>query len=168
MHLHVKERFTVRLLANLILFTQLSAMCENAAKRIDYQARLQFRFFLNVFNCLLTTNLSRRNNRSRTGPQTLFNFRRNCNRQWIFIKFHVYSRYLAATRDVHLTTTGCKWLIFHFTTMMQRNQSAHTAWQSSMNLHCKELIAWASINERLRKFSLRKSTDEKIVVSGRV
>ena len=52
--------------------------------------------------------------------------------------------------------------------MMQRNQSAHTAWQSSMNLHCKALIAWASINERLRKFSLRKSTDEKIVVSGRV
>ena len=26
----------------------------------------------------------------------------------------------------------------------------------------------ASINEHLRKFSLRKSTDEKIVVSGRV
>ena len=117
MHLHVKERFSVKLLADLILFTQLSAMCETAAKRIDYQARLQFRFFLNVFNCLLTTNLSRRNNRSRTGPQTLFNFRRNCNRQWIFIKFHVYSRYLAATRDVHSTTTGCKWLIFHFTTI---------------------------------------------------
>ena len=74
MHLHVKERFTVRLLADLILFTQLSAMCETAAKRIDYQARLQFRFFLNVFNCLLTTNLSRRNNRSRTGPQTLLTF----------------------------------------------------------------------------------------------
>ena len=103
-------------------------MCETAAKWTDSQARLQFRFFLNLFNCLLTTNLSRRNNRSRTGPQTLFNFRRNSNRQWIFIKFHVYSRYLAATRDVHSTTTGCKWLIFHFTTMMQRNQSAHTAW----------------------------------------
>ena len=112
----------------MILFTQPSAVCETAAKWIDSRARLQFRFFLNVFNCLLTTNLSRRNNRSRTGPQTLFNFRRNCNRQWIFIKFHVYSRYLAATRDVHSTTTGCKWLIFHFTTMMQRNQSAHTAW----------------------------------------
>ena len=112
----------------MILFTQPSAVCETAAKWIDSRARLQFRFFLNVFNCLLTTNLSRRNNRSRTGPQTLFNFRRNCNRQWISIKFHVYSRYLAATRDVHSTTTGCKWLIFHFTTMMQRNQSAHTAW----------------------------------------
>ena len=131
MHLHVKERFSVKLLADLVLFTQLSAMCETAAKRIDYQARLQFRFFLNVFNCLLTTNLSRRNNRSRTGPQTLFNFRRNCNRQWISITFHVYSRYLAATRDVHSTATGYKWLIFRFTTMMQRNQSAHTAWLSS-------------------------------------
>ena len=74
-------------------------MCETAAKWIDSQARLQFRFFLNVFNCLLTTNLSRRNNRRRTSPQTLFNFRRNCNRQWISIKFHVCSRYLAATRD---------------------------------------------------------------------
>ena len=67
-------------------------------------------------------NLSRRNNRSRTGPQTLFNFRRSGNWQWISNKFHVYSRYL-----VHSTTTGCKWLIFRFTTMMQRNQSAHTA-----------------------------------------
>ena len=102
-------------------------MCETAAKRIDSRARLQFRFFLNVFNCLLTTNLSRRNNRSRTGPQTLFNFRRNCNRRWISIKFHVYSRYLVANRVVHSTTTGCKWLIFHFTTIM-RNQSVHTAW----------------------------------------
>ena len=113
-------------------------MCETAAKWIDSRARLQFRFFLNVFNCLLTTNLSRRNNRSRTGPQTLFNFRRNCNRQWISIKFHVYSRYLAATRDVHSTTTGCKWLIFHFTTMMQRNQSAHTACMSRVRVICEE------------------------------
>ena len=83
MHLHVKGRFSVKLLADLILFTQPSAVCETAAKWIDSRARLQFRFFLNVFNCLLTTNLSRRNNRSRTAPQTLFNFRRNCNRQWI-------------------------------------------------------------------------------------
>ena len=136
MHLHVKGRFSVKLLADLILFTQPSAVCETAAKWIDSRARLQFRFFLNVFNCLLTTNLSRRNNRSRTGPQTLFNFRRNCNRQWIFIKFHVYSRYLAATRDVHSTTTGCKWLIFHFTTMMQRNQSAHTACMPRVRVIC--------------------------------
>ena len=49
-------------------------MCETAAKWIDSRARLQFRFFLNVFNYLLTTNLSRRNNRSRTGPQTLLTF----------------------------------------------------------------------------------------------
>ena len=72
-------------------------------------------------------NLSRKNNRSRGGLQTLFNFRRNGNRQWILITFHVYSRYLAATRDVHSTATGCKWLTFRFMTMMQRNQSAHTA-----------------------------------------
>ena len=114
----------------MILFTQPSAVCETAAKWIDSRARLQFRFFLNLFNCLLTTNLSRRNNRSRTGPLTLFNFRSNCNRQWISIQFHVYSRYLTATRDVHSTTTGCKWLIFHFTTIMQHNQSAHTTWAS--------------------------------------
>ena len=105
-----------------ILFTQPSAVCETAAKWIDSRARLQCRFF---------PNLSRRNNRSHTGPQTLSNFWRNGNRQWISDKFHVYSRYLAATRDIHSTTTGCKWLIFRFTTMMQRNQSAHTAWPSS-------------------------------------
>ena len=46
-------------------------------------------------------------------------------------KFHVYSRYLAATRDVHSTTTGCKWLICRYTTIMQRNQSAHTAWDTT-------------------------------------
>ena len=74
MHLPVKGRFSVKLLADLILFTQPSAVCETAAKRIDSRARLQFRFFLNVFNCLLTTNLSRRNNRSHTGPQTLLTF----------------------------------------------------------------------------------------------
>ena len=49
-------------------------LCETAAKWTDSQARLQFRFFLNLFNCLLTTNLSRRNNRGCTGPQTLLNF----------------------------------------------------------------------------------------------
>ena len=76
---------------NFILFTQPSAMSVTAAKWIDSWARLQFRFFLNLFSCLLTTNLSRRNNRSRAGLQTLFNFRRNGNRQWILITFHVYS-----------------------------------------------------------------------------
>ena len=69
-------------------------MTVTAAKWIDSWARLQFRFFLNLFSCLLTTNLSRRNNRSRAGPQTLFNFRRNSNRRWIPITFHVYSRLL--------------------------------------------------------------------------
>ena len=72
-----------------------------AAKWIDSWARLQFRFFLNLFSCLLTTNLSRRNNRSRAGPQILFNSWRNGNRQWILITFHVYLRSLAATRDVN-------------------------------------------------------------------
>ena len=28
----------------------------------------------------------------------------------------------------HPTATGCKWLTFCFTTMIQRNESAHTAW----------------------------------------
>ena len=102
-------------------------MSVTAAKWLNSWPRLQFRFFLNLFSCLLTTNLSRRNDRSRAGLPTLFNFRRNGNRQWIPITFHVYSRYLAATRDVHSTATGCKWLAFCFTTMMQRNQSAHTA-----------------------------------------
>ena len=102
-------------------------MCETAAKWIDSRARLQFRFFLNVFNCLLTTNLSRRNNRSRTGPQTLFNFRRNCNRQWIFIKFLVIHAILLLP-EMFTRPRQDTWLIFHFTTMMQRNQSAHTAW----------------------------------------
>ena len=92
-------------------------MSVTAAKWIDSWARLQFQFFLNLFSCLLTTNLSRRNNRS---LQTLFNFRRNGNRQWVLITFHVYSRYLAATRDVHSTATGCKWLTFRLTTKMQR------------------------------------------------
>ena len=111
----------------MILFTQPSAVYETAAKWIDSRARLQFRFFLNVFNCLLTTNLSRRNNRSRTGPQTLFNFRRNCNRQWIFIKFLVIHAILLLP-EMFTRPRQDTWLIFHFTTMMQRNQSAHTAW----------------------------------------
>ena len=104
--LHVKGRFPVKSLANLILFTQPSTVSVTAAKWIDSWARLQFRFFLNLFSCLLTTNLSRRNNKSRVGLQTLFNFRWNGNRQWILITFHVYSRYLAATRDVHSTAIG--------------------------------------------------------------
>ena len=98
------------------------------------RARLQLRFFLNLFNCLLTTDLSWRNNRSRTGPQTLFNFRRNGNRQWIPFTFHVYSRNLAATKDVHSTATECKWLTFRFTTMIQCNPSAHTAWLINVNM----------------------------------
>ena len=109
----------------MILFTQPSAVSVTAAKWIDSWARLQFRFFLNLFSCLLTTNLSQ-NDRSRAGLPKNFNFGRNGNRQWIPITFHVYSRYLAATRDVHSTATGCKWLTFRFTTIMQRNQSAHT------------------------------------------
>ena len=107
-------------------------MSVTAAKWIDSWARLQFRFFLNLFSCLLTPNLSRRNNRSRAGLPIIFNFGRNGNRQWIPITFHVYSRYLAATRDVPSTATGCKWLAFRFTTMMQRNQSAHTAWSAML------------------------------------
>ena len=93
-----------------------------AAKWIDSSAKLQFRFFLNLFSCLLKRNLSRRNNVSRAGLKTLLNFRRNDNRQWILITFHVYSRYLAATRDVYSAATGCKWLNFRFTTIMQRNR----------------------------------------------
>ena len=95
MRLHVKGRFPV-----LILFTQPSALSVTAAKWIDSWARVQFRFFLNLFSCLQTMNLPQRNNRSRAGPQTLFNFRRNGNRQWIPVTFHVYSRYLAATMQM--------------------------------------------------------------------
>ena len=36
-HLHVKERFSVKLLADLILFTQPSAMCETAAGKVSAQ-----------------------------------------------------------------------------------------------------------------------------------
>ena len=53
-----------------------------------FWARLQFWFFLNLYSCLLTTNLSGRNSRSRAGLPTLFNFRRNGKRQWISITFH--------------------------------------------------------------------------------
>ena len=107
MSLHVKAWFPVKELANFTLFTQPSAVSVTAPKWIDSWARLQFRFFLNLFSCLLTSNLSRRNSRSRAGLPTLFNFGRNGNGQWIPITFHVYSRYLAATRDVHSTATGC-------------------------------------------------------------
>ena len=126
MRLHGKGQFPI-----FILFTQPSAVSLTSAKWIDSWARLQFRFFLNLLSCLLTTDLSRRNNRSRAGPQTLFNFRRNGNWQWIPLTFHVSSRYLAATRDVHSTATGCKWLAFCFTTMTQCSQSAHTAWEDT-------------------------------------
>ena len=87
-----------------------------------------------IINCLLTTDLSWRNNRSRTGPQTLFNFRRNGNRQWIPFTFHVYSQNLATTKDVHSTATECKWLTIRFTTMIQCNPSAHTAWLINVNM----------------------------------
>ena len=61
-------------------------MSVTAAKWIDKQERLQFRFFLNLFSFLLRRrNLWRRNNRSRTRSQTLFNFRRNGNSQWILL-----------------------------------------------------------------------------------
>ena len=59
--LHVKGRFPVKWLANLILFTVIGCEC-NSAKWVDSWERLQFRFFLNLFSCLLITNLSRRNN----------------------------------------------------------------------------------------------------------
>ena len=61
MHLHVKGRFPVKKLANLILFTQPSAVSVTAPKWIDSRARLQFQFFLNLFSCLPITNLPRRN-----------------------------------------------------------------------------------------------------------
>ena len=64
MHLHVKGRFPVKWLANLILFTQPSVESATAGKWVDSWERLQFRFFLNLFSCLLITNLSRRNNTS--------------------------------------------------------------------------------------------------------
>ena len=62
MLLHVKGRFPVKWLANLILFTQPSVESATAGKWVDSWERLQFRFFLNLFSCLLITNLSRRNN----------------------------------------------------------------------------------------------------------
>ena len=51
-----------------------SQVSVTAAKWIDSWARLQFRFYLNLFSCLRTTNLSRGNNKSRAGLRTLFNF----------------------------------------------------------------------------------------------
>ena len=83
MRLHVNGRFPVKWLANLILFTQPSAVSVAAVKWIDSRAWLQFQFFLNLFSRLLATNLSRWNNRSRTSPQTLLRFQRNGKRQWI-------------------------------------------------------------------------------------
>ena len=43
-------------------YSQSSAASVAAAKWVDSWERLQFRFFLNLFSCLLITNLSRRNN----------------------------------------------------------------------------------------------------------
>ena len=63
---HVKGRFPVKCVANLI-------------KCVDSWARLQFSFLSES----LRATLSRRNNRSRAGPKTLIKFRRNGNRQWI-------------------------------------------------------------------------------------
>ena len=51
---------------------------------------LQFLFFLNFVIYLLRTNSPRRNGRSCAGPSTLFNFRRNGNRQIILIKHSTY------------------------------------------------------------------------------
>ena len=51
---------------------------------------LQFLFFLNFVIYLLRTNSPRRNGRSCAGPSTLFNFRRNSNRQIILIKHSTY------------------------------------------------------------------------------
>ena len=136
-----------------------------AAKWIDSWARLHFQFYLNLFSCLQTTNLSQGENKSRAGLRTLFNFWRNCNRQWILVTFHVYSRYLAATRDVHSTATGCKWLTFRFTTMMQRNQSAHTTWnltfvKTGLKLHKKK--KWLHLS--LRTIEYATNTYKKILV----
>ena len=129
----------------MILFRQPLAVSVTAAKWIDSWPRLQFQFFLNLFNCLLTTSLSRRNNRSWAGLPTLFNFQKNGNSS----ESPLHSmRYLAATRDVHSTTTGCKWLTFHFTTIMQHNQSVHTAWLLSYNpyyYYCKCLCYFSII-----------------------
>ena len=74
--------------------------------------RLHFRFFLDLFSCLLTINLSRTNNRSRAGPQTLSKVRQQT------LNPHYIPR---------LFMLSC-WLAFHLTTMMQHHQSAHTAW----------------------------------------
>ena len=111
-------------------------------KWIDSWATLQFGFILNLFSCFLTTNLSQRNNRGRVVPQTLFNFRMNGNKQWIPITFLVYSRNLAATRDVHSTATWCKWLAFRFTSMMKHNQSANTACWVHNKPSCTALPDW--------------------------
>lgn len=86
---------------------------------------------MNLVTSFLGTNSSRWNDRSRAGPSTLLNFRRNDNKRWIPIAFHVYSRYFfAVIKDVHPTTTTCIGLPVSFTTMMQRHQCAHTAWLS--------------------------------------
>ena len=77
MCLHVKGRFPVKYVANLILFTQPSAVSVTAAECVDSWARLQFSFLSES----LRATLSRRNNRSRAGPKTLIKFRRNGNRQ---------------------------------------------------------------------------------------
>lgn len=86
---------------------------------------------MNLVSSFLGTNSSRWNDRSRAGPSTLLNFRRNDNKRRIPIAFHVYSRYFfAVIKDVHPTTTTCIGLPVSFTTMMQRHQCAHTAWLS--------------------------------------
>ena len=75
--------------------------CENR-----FSTKLQFGFFLNLVRCLLRRNLSRRNVWSRAGPSTHFNFRRNL---YYVPRIHAI---LAATKDVHSTATGYKWLTF--------------------------------------------------------
>ena len=56
---------------------------------------------MNLVSSFLGTNSSRWNDRSRAGPSTLLNFRRNDNKRWIPIAFHVYSRYFfSVIKDV--------------------------------------------------------------------
>ena len=118
MHLHVKGRFPVKWLANLILFTQPSVESATAGKWVDSWERLQFRFFLNLFSCLLITNLSRRNNTFSLSKER----QQRVNPRYIprlFKQSRCHQRCLLDRDRMQIT---------RFTIMMQRSQSAHTAW----------------------------------------
>ena len=93
-----------------------------------FLGRLQFRIFLRNVSCLLTTNLSRRNKESRASPLNFLTFEGTATDSESPLQSTNISRYLAATEEVHSNASRCKWLNFCFTTMMQRNQRAHTAW----------------------------------------